>query len=107
MTQLKDTHVDGVLSAGVCEDVEAELSKLNSKKVEKTISETTSQYGNLTSDILASEYYIESVKSASGLICIPYTTTDGYWAINVRASGTFNAQPGVQVTATALCYKIS
>ena len=33
MTQLKDTHVDGVLSAGVCEDVEAELIKLNSKLI--------------------------------------------------------------------------
>lgn len=29
MAQLKDTHVDGVLSVGSCEDVEAELSKLN------------------------------------------------------------------------------
>ena len=29
MAQLKDTHVDGVLSVGACEDVEAELSKLN------------------------------------------------------------------------------
>lgn len=31
MAQLKDTHVDGVLSVGNCEDVEAELSKLNGK----------------------------------------------------------------------------
>ena len=31
MAQLKDTHIDGVLSVGACEDVEAELSKLNGK----------------------------------------------------------------------------
>lgn len=29
MAQLKDTNVNGVLSVGECEDVEAELSKLN------------------------------------------------------------------------------
>lgn len=33
MAQLKDTHVDGVLSVGACEDVEAELSKLNSNSI--------------------------------------------------------------------------
>lgn len=68
---------------------------------------TTSQYGNLTSDILASEYYVESAKNASGAICIPYVTTGGYWAFNVRASGNFDAQPSVQLTVAALCYKIS
>lgn len=83
------------------------VSELIGKKVEKTVTGTTSQYGNLTSDILASEYYVESVKSTSGIICIPYTTANGYWAFNVRASGTFDSQPGVQVIATALCYKIS
>lgn len=83
------------------------VAELNGKKVEKTVTGTTSQYGNLTSDILTSEYYVESAKSTSGIICIPYTTANGYWAFNVRASGTFDAQPGVQVTATALCYKIS
>ena len=43
MAQLKDTHVDGVLSVGACEDVEAELSKLNGnlKPVSFTLNATS------------------------------------------------------------------
>lgn len=101
-------HLDGINVTEIEKllDVVGNISDLNGKKVEKTISGTTSRYGNLTSDILASEYYIESVKSTSGLICIPYTTTGGYWAINARASGTFDSQPNVQITLTALCSKL-
>ena len=33
MAQLKDTHVDGVLSVGNCENVEEELAKLNTNLI--------------------------------------------------------------------------
>ena len=44
MAQLKDTNVNGVLSVGECEDVEAELSKLNRYYIEEAGSNSNGKY---------------------------------------------------------------
>lgn len=110
-----EVHLDGINVTEVVKlltvapnisDLEEEVTELIGKTIEKTVSGTTSQYGNLTSDILASEYYVESAKNPSYAICIPYIATDGCWAFNLRTTGSFEAQRNWTTEVTALCYKI-
>ena len=61
MAQLKDTHVDGVLSVGACEDVEAELSKLNSNMTNLLLIKSKSTRINVTAGQSTYSYIILDV----------------------------------------------
>ena len=83
MAQLKDTHVEGVLSVGACEDVEAELSKItvnaSAESGKKTI--TTSAWGAVINSIILPEagtYLVGADYSGTNVCFIAEGTSNKY-----------------------------
>ena len=84
MAQLKDTHIDGVLSVGACEDVEAELSKLNSKI--HVVSITSSESWHKIIKYSDGTVILYGAKQFSGIACTTpsagkYVTSNLYFSV--------------------------